>query len=316
MLGKLDEVDIRDIWKHEANDFTKWLSSEENLSALGDEIGISMSLVKTEAGVGAFSADIIAEEVSTGRKIVIENQLEQTDHDHFGKLFTYASGYDASILIWICREVRDEHRQAVDWLNERTNNNLHIFVIKMEVWKIGDSLPAPKFQVICSPNDWAKTVKETASGKLGETNMLQLDFWSEFNTYLQENNSKLKSRKPQPQHWYDITIEGMPTTQAYLSLTVAFGKNFIRCELYIPDNKELYHKIYEHRAAIEAEFGHELIWEENPKAKASTISIRKENIKVRDRKAWKDSHKWLMETGSKFSVVFPKYYQEYANLTI
>lgn len=316
MLGKLDKVDIRDIWKHEATDFTKWLSTEENLSTLGDEIGIDISLVKTEAGVGAFSADILAEEENTGRKIVIENQLEQTDHDHFGKLFTYGSGYDASILIWICRQVRDEHRQAIDWLNERTNNNLHIFVIKMEVWKIGDSSPAPKFQVICSPNDWAKTVKDTASGKLGETSMLQLDFWAEFNTYLQENNSQLKSRKPHPQHWYDVTVEDIPTSQAYLSLTVAFGKNFIRCEFYIPDNKELYHKMYEHKAAIEAELGHELIWEEGPKAKVSSIGIRKENVKVKDRKTWKDSHKWLMETSSKFSEAFPKYYQKYTNSTV
>lgn len=308
MLGKLVKVDIRDIWKNEATDFTKWLATEENLSALGDEIGISISLIKTEAGVGAFSADILAEEENTGRKIVIENQLEQTDHDHFGKLFTYGSGYNAGILIWVCREVRDEHRQAIDWLNERTDNSLHMFVIKMEVWKIGDSSPAPKFQIICSPNNWAKTVKDTASGKLSETNMLQLDFWTEFNTYLQENSSQLKSRKPQPQHWYDVTVEGIPTTQAYLALTVSFAKNFIRCEFYIPNNKELYHKMYQHEAEIEAELGYGLIWQELPKAKLSSTYIKKENVKVKDRKTWEGSHKWLMETASKFSEVFLKYY--------
>lgn len=308
MLGKLDKVDIRNIWKNEATDFTKWLASEENLSALGDEIGIGISLIKTEADVGAFSADILAEEENTGRKIVIENQLEQTDHDHFGKLFTYGSGHNASILIWVCRHVRDEHRQAIDWLNERTDNNLHIFVIKMEIWKIGDSLPAPKFQIICSPNDWAKTVKDTTSGKLSETNMLQRDFWTEFNTYLQENTSQLKLKKPHPQPWYDVSIEGIPTTQAYLSLTVSLGKKFIRCEFYVPNNKELYHRIYKHKAEIETALGFKLFWDELPKRKASGAYIKKENIKLNDRKTWVDSHKWLTETANKFTEVFPKYY--------
>lgn len=316
MLGKLEKINIREIWKNEATDFTKWLATEENLSALGDEIGIGISLIKTEAGVGAFSADILAEEENTGRKIVIENQLEQTDHDHFGKLFTYGSGHSASILIWVCREVRDEHRQAIDWLNERTDSNLNIFVIKMEVWKIGDSSPAPKFQIICSPNNWAKIMKDPVGGKLSEINMLQLDFWTEFNEYLQEIGSKLKSRKPQPHHWYDITIEGIPTTQACLSLTVSFAKKFIRCEFYIHDNKDLYHKIYQHKADIEAELGYELIWDELPQAKASSTHIKKEILKVKDRKTWEGSHKWIVDTASKFSEVFPKYYTKYTNSTV
>jgi len=308
MLGKLVEVDIREIWKNEATDFTKWLASEENLSALGEEIGIGISLIKTEARVGAFSADILAEEEKTGRKIVIENQLEQTDHDHFGKLFTYGSGYNASILIWVCREVRDEHRQAIDWLNDRTDNDLHMFVIKMEVWKIGDSSPAPKFQIICSPNNWAKTVKEGESGNLSETKLLQLEFWTEFNAYLQEISSPLKSREPQPRYFYDVTIDGIPRTQVYLSLTVSLRSNFVRCEFYIRNNKELYHKMYKQKAEIEAELGYKLIWEELPEAKASSIYIKKENVKVKDRKTWQGSHKWLMEAASKFSEVFPKYY--------
>jgi len=308
MLGKLVEVDIREIWKNEATDFTKWLASEENLSALGDEIGIGISLIKTEARVGAFSADILAEEEKTGRKIVIENQLEQTDHDHFGKLFTYGSGYNASILIWVCREVRDEHRQAIDWLNDRTDNDLHMFVIKMEVWKIGDSSPAPKFQIICSPNNWAKTVKVIDPDNLSGTKLLQLEFWTEFNGYLQEIRSPLKSREPQPRYFYDVAIDGIPRTQAYLSLTVSLRSDFIRCEFYIRNNKELYHKMYKHKAEIEAELGYELIWEELPEAKASSIYSKKENVKVKDRKTWQSSHKWLMETANKFSEVFPKYY--------
>ena len=311
MLGKINRVDIRDIWKNEAIDFTKWLATDENLSMLADEVGIRMHLIKTEAEVGAFSADILAEEENTGRKIVIENQLGQTDHDHFGKLFTYGSGYEAGILIWICKDVREEHRKAIDWLNERTDSTLHIFVLKIEAWKIDGSSPAPKFQIVCSPNDWAKTVKDTAGGsKLSATNMLQLDFWTDFNAYVEEKHGQLKLRKPQPQHWYDISIEGIPTTQAYLSLVVSFARDFIRCEFYIPNNKDLYHRMYQHKTEIEAELGFELSWQELPKAKASSINIKKQNVKLKDKETWESCYKWLMETGSKCAEVFRKYYQK------
>lgn len=308
MLGKLVKVDLRDIWKHEAIDYTNWLAKDENLALLGEEIGINMHLVEKEASVGKFSADILAEEENTGRKIVIENQLEQTDHDHFGKLFTYGSGYEAGILIWICREVREEHRNAIDWLNERTDNSLNIFVLRMEVWKIADSQPAPKFQIVCSPNDWAKTVKNTASGsKLSTTNMLQIEFWTNFNTFIQENHGQLRLRKPQAQHWYDISIDGISSSQAYISLTVSFNRDFIRCEFYIPNNKELFHKLSQHKTEIEKELGYGLTWQELPKAKASSIHIRKDNIKLKDGQTWVDAHEWLFEHTNKFIEVFPKY---------
>ena len=307
ILGKLETVNIRDVWKKEAADFSKWLAKEENLSLLGDEIGISMNLIRTEAGVGAFSADILAEEQNTGRKIVIENQLEETDHNHFGKLFTYGSGLDAGILIWICKHCREEHRQAIDWLNEKTNNTLHIFVIRMEVWKIGDSKPAPKFQVICSPNDWAKIIKDTSTGnnKLSETNLLQLDFWTEFNTYMNERSPGFKSRKPHPQHWYDLAIG---SSQAYISLTVSFTKNFIRSELYIQDNKELFEKLHNDKDAIEKELGLGLRWNESPKAKASSISILKNVPQIKNKGTWEDCFNWLGEMVNKFTDVSPKYF--------
>ena len=130
MLGKLSKVDIRTEWKNEAADFTKWLAQSENLAILSEEIGIDIKLIRTEASVGAFSADILAEEEETGRKIIIENQLESTDHDHLGKIITYGSGFDANILIWIFKEIREEHRQAIDWLNEKADTSLYIFAIQ------------------------------------------------------------------------------------------------------------------------------------------------------------------------------------------
>ena len=162
-LGRLEKGDLRKVWLNEALDFTQWLALEENLRLLSDEIGIDIKLLQTEVSVGKFHADILGEEEITGRNVIIENQLNITHHDHLGKIITYASGYDAEIIIWIVEDTREEHVRAIDWLNEHTDEDIYFFLIKIEVWKIGDFPYAPKFQVISQPNDWAKEVKIATS---------------------------------------------------------------------------------------------------------------------------------------------------------
>ncbi len=127
-LEKLKKVDLRSEWKNESSDFTTWLSRKENLDLLGEEIGIDISLIKTEANVGRYNVDILAEEENTGRKIIIENQLENTNHDHLGKIITYATGYDAEIIICVVKDARDEHKQAIDWLNRHMDQNVNFFI--------------------------------------------------------------------------------------------------------------------------------------------------------------------------------------------
>ena len=140
-LGKLTRVDLREYWKHEALDFTRWLAEPENIELLADEIGIGIQITQTEASVGRFNVDILAEEENTGRKIIIENQLEMTDHTHLGQLITYAAGLDAEFVVWIVRDVREEHQQAVDWLNEHTDEGINFFLVAIELWRIADSSP-------------------------------------------------------------------------------------------------------------------------------------------------------------------------------
>ena len=186
---------------------------------MSEEIGIDIVLKETEASVGRFNVDILAIENNSDRLIVIENQLEQTDHDHLGKIITYASGFNAEIIIWIVKDIREEHQQAIDWLNEHTDENINFFIVKMELWKIDNSVPAPKFNIISKPNNWAKALKNTSSKtkRESELSMKQLDFWTEFITYLKSNQSTLKTRKANPQHWYDISCGN---SKAYLSLTI------------------------------------------------------------------------------------------------
>lgn len=304
-LGKLHKVDLRKAWQHEASDFTKWLAEEKNLGLLSDEIGIDLQLIQTEASVGKFNVDILAEETNTGRKIIIENQLETTDHDHLGKIITYASGYDAEIIIWIVKEVRDEHKQAIDWLNEHTDEKINFFAIKMELWQIGDSPYAPKFQIISKPNDWAKAMRKSVAQS--PTKSLQLDFWNKFKEYAKTNSSKLRLRKAYPQHWYDISFG---SSEAYIELTVNSQKNQIACEIYIPDSKELYHFLEKYRDDIEDELDIKLEWMPLEEKKASRIKATIEaDINNNDR--WDEYFNWLNTTAQKFQKVFLKYIKKY-----
>ena len=156
-LGKLEEVDIRELWKHEQYDFSEWLFKEENIEMLSDEIGLTLTEINKEVFVGFYRCDLVAKDETTGIKVIIENQLEATNHDHLGKIITYASGLDANFVIWIVKEAREEHRSAIEWLNNKTTKDISFFLMEIRAYKIGDSLPAPKFVVIEKPNDFVKT---------------------------------------------------------------------------------------------------------------------------------------------------------------
>ena len=303
-LGKLKKVDLRKIWKKEASDFTNWLSEEENLTLLGDEIGIDIKLLQTEASTGRYNVDILAEEENTGRKITIENQLEPTNHEHLGKVITYASGFDAEIAIWIVKDVKDEHKRAIDWLNDHTDDKINFFAIKMELWQINDSEYAPKFQVIAKPNEWAKALKKSGGqSSLTETKIMQLDFWNKFKEYAENKGIKIRLRKPRPQHWYDISVG---SSDAHISLTMNTQENSVGCEIYIPDAKELYNELFANKESIEAELKDELNWMELSMKKASRIKISKE-ADISDADAWETYFKWLKEETEKFQKVFSKY---------
>lgn len=305
MLGKLIKVeDLRTIWKHEALDFTKWLSNSENLSLLGDEIGIEINLIEREASMGSFNVDILAEEENTGRKIIIENQLEATDHDHLGKLITYASGYDAEIIIWVVKEIREEHRQAIDWLNEHTDEKLNFFIVKVELWKIEDSPCAVKFQVVSRPNDWAKSIRQSASNtNLSDTKLLQLEFWNGFKEFVTEKGTSLKLRKTFPQHWYNMSYG---VSGSNITLTINTQSKSIGCEIYIHDSKELYYSYEQHKEKIESELGYQLEWMELPNKKASRIKVSTP-ADINNRSKWENHFEWLKKTAEQFQQVFYKY---------
>ena len=308
-LGKLSKTDLREIWKNEEYDFSTWLAEEENLVLLSDEIGISIKLIEKEVGVGKYSLDILAEEEGTGRKIVIENQLENTNHDHLGKIITYAAGHDASIVIWIFKDIREEHRSAIDWLNESTGEDVLFFGVKLEAWKINNSEPAPKFQVICRPNEWAKVVKHSSDNKdLGETELKKLDFWTKLKSYALEKKILLFRPTPGPQHWYNITIG---SSDAHIGLSLNTRENLLGCEIYINDRKSLFEFLKGQKKVIEDQLKGKLEWIEAKKA--CRIVQRKDNADIDDEANVTTSFNWLIDRAIAFHKVFSPLVKQFKN---
>lgn len=308
MLGRLKKVDLRKEWKNEATEFTRWLAKKENLALLGEAIGIELRLLQEEADVGRYSLDILAEEEMTGHKVVIENQLEVSDHDHLGKIITYAAGHEAKFIIWIVESVREEHMKAIDWLNEHTDEETNFFLIKVELLQIDDSPLAPQFDVLSQPNDWAKTFKQTqGSENIRGIKTKQLEFWQKFKESVQ-NNTFLRLRRPQPQHWYDLALG---SSECHISLTINSQEGSLGCELYIDESKELYRFLEAKKGEIESELGKPLEWMELPAKKASRIKLsNKGNISQEDE--WPRYFEWYKESAELFFRVFGKYVKDYS----
>ncbi len=304
ILGKIERIDdLRNIWAHEARDFTKWLAQEDNLALLSDAIGINIALEERESSVGDFNVDLYATEVGTGRRIIIENQLEFSNHDHLGKIITYASGKGAEVIVWIVKHARDEHKNAIEWLNQHTDENIGFFLIEIELWKINDSLPAPKFNVVEKPNDWAKAMK-VAEG-LSPLQKLQIDFWQAFNEYAfakPEFKKVFSQRKASPQHWYDVSVG---RSSYHITFTVNSQKKRIGAEIYISDDKDSYSHFFGKKAEIEKELGETIEWKEATKD-CRILLLNNGDIK-KGNDYWNSYFDWFCEKGIKLREIALKY---------
>ena len=268
-IGKLEEVDIRELWKHEQYDFSEWLSKKENIENLNDILGLTLVDISKETYVGSYRCDLFAKDETTGIKVIIENQLEMSNHDHLGKIITYASGLDAKVVVWIVKEAREEHRSAIEWLNNNTNSNINFFLIEIHAYKIGNSDNAPMFQVIEQPNDFIKNNKSINSNDtMNKSQSQRLEFWNQFNNVLFERGKPFNVRKATTDHWYNVAIG---TSDAHIDITLVNKDSVIGVELYITDNKELFDKLYQRKDEIESDLGFKLDWRRLNNSKASRI---------------------------------------------
>jgi Domain of unknown function (DUF4268) len=285
-LGRLEEItDIRTIWQHEEYDFSQWLSQEDNLQQLSSTLGIDIIDPQTEVRSGSFEIDILATEGQTNNTIIIENQLENSNHEHLGKIITYASGKDAKYVIWIVKKAREEHRSAIDWLNSITNEQIHFFLIEIKVYRIGESEPAPKFEVISQPNDWGKIVKNVSNkDELNNSQLLRIEFWSE---YL--NSINRTDRKPTKDHWMGFYGYG---SGCYLSLVTSTLEKVSCIDLIIKD-KSKYEQLVTNGSKISEKFENYNFWGfDKEEAKSGGLRV-KSNYDYRKKDDWPKIFEWF-----------------------
>lgn len=308
-LGKLVRVDLRKVWEHEARDFSGWLVKDENLALLSEELGIEIELVGTEQSSGRFKIDILAKETNSGDYIIIENQLEPTNHDHLGKVITYAAGYDAKYIIWIVKDVLDEHQKAIEWLNEHLDDSISCFLIKIEVWQIGDSKPAPRFEVISLKNNWVATLKKSVeSEELSANQLKQQEFWTALKENFQSRDKEMSVQTPGPKHWLNFSLG---SSFCHPCLTINSKENFVSCDLWT-NNKEFLVFLQEREEKIQEDLGISFNWWEANKTGGLRIRLYVED--VYDQSKFSNSFDWLYTTVKLFQKVFKKNIDEFKQL--
>lgn len=306
-LGKLIKVELRDVWANEATDFTPWLAKDENLEELSETLGMDLEATSTEHSVGSFRADMLCKDAYSGKSVLIENQLEKTNHTHLGQILTYCAGLDVKTIIWIASRFTDEHRAALDFLNEITEEDVSFFGLEVELWKIGNSVPAPKFNIVSRPNTWTKSLRENYQhgGEISDLKQQQLLYWTAFREYMEARNSPVKCHKAGPHHWINMRIG---KSGFWLNARVNSQKLLIATDFNVKTkgSKHLYEQFLSQKDAIESEFGNSLNWNELPDKQVSIIGCFKENTDFRNEANWQEQFEWLATNVEKLDKVFRK----------
>lgn len=296
-LGRLERHDLRTIWTNEATGFTPWLAQDENLSLLGEALCMELELEAQEKAVGPFRADILCRDVGNDHWVLVENQLERTDHGHLGQLLTYASGLEAVTIVWIAAQFTEEHRATLDWLNRITNDSFRFFGVEVELWRIGDSPAAPKFNIVSKPNGWSQAVAQAArvidEADLSPTRVLQRNYWAAFNKLLDAEGGPIAgNKKPQPQAWMSF-----PTGRSrfHLNAVMARPRGQVRADLYIGgvNAKAYFRMLQAQKSEIERDLGYSLEWDELPEGQDCRISCSLSEVDPENEADWPRQHEWL-----------------------
>jgi hypothetical protein len=306
-LGRLKAIELREVWESEAADFTPWLAQPDNLAVLADTIGMELELEAQEKTVGPFRADILCKDVDTEHWVLIENQLARTDHVHLGQLLTYAAGLQAVTIVWVAAKFTEEHRATLDWLNEITDSRFRFFGLEVELWQIGDSPAAPRFNVVSKPNDWTKVVSRAAR-QLGdegvtETKALQMRYWQGLKELMESEDIPIRCQSPRPQHWTNF---GIGRAGFHLAATVNTKESRIGAELFIrgEDPKAAFALLQGEKEKIEREMGEPLSWQELPERIASRIALYKEGVDPAEEADWPNQHRWIADALVRLDRVF------------
>jgi hypothetical protein len=301
-LGEIKTVGVRSVWAHEEHDFTPWLAREENIAKLSKELGLELQVERIEVPVGPYWADILAKETAGGF-VVIENQFGKTDHDHLGKILTYAATLGATTIIWIAERFTDEHRKVIEWLNEHTSVDFGLYAVEIELWQIDSSRPAVRFNVLSKPTEIARQANVAKSaGPLSDARKLQLEFWTEFRNKLLERKIVASAQTPRPQYWFEVPLG---RANIYLSNIANTSDGRIGVRVYIGNKiaDAALPQLVAEREAIESEIGHPLLWNPNPDNDDKIVALSRD-ADLYDRGKWPEYISWLVDMVDKFKRVF------------
>lgn len=304
-LGRLTTVPPREVWIHEARNFTPWVL--ENVDVLSDLLGMDLVLDVAERPVGSFSLDVMGRDLSDDSVVIVENQLEQSDHLHLGQILTYAAGTNPKTIVWITTGFRSEHRAALNWLNEHTDPDTRFFGVEIEVVRIGDSAPAPNFRLAVEPNDWEKQLKAaTVAGAMTEKSRLYWDFWDKFRTRAFSEHPDWKgSRTPR-----SGPCSGLPTGTSGAEFASCFKSDGLRLEIYLnhPDravNLARLEGLRAKRDQFEQALGETATWDEMAAtggrvAKSARVYVTSTFESVEEVDQWPAMMDWLMDQHVRF----------------
>lgn len=299
VLGTLTQVDLREVWKKEDADFTPWLAKPEHISAVGNALNLDLEVQAEEQPVGPYKADIFCLDLADGSPVLIENQLERTDHNHLGQLLTYAAGLDAVTIIWIAKKFTDEHRAALDWLNQRTDEHVNFFGLEIELWRIGGSAIAPKFNVVCRPNDWVKSANRS-KGTSARSILLQT-FWADLLNANENSKHPIRFQKPS-YNWTNVSI-GRSNVHVTVLCRPKQGNVSVQLQIALAGEKILYQQLKDAQTEIESEIGQELIWEEGVDQIVSFVAIDYP-VDVESETSRTQGCEWALNMTRKFIQVF------------
>ena len=304
-IGKLKEVELRNLWKHEQYDFSEWLSQNENIELLNDILGLTLTDISKEVYVGSYRCDLVAVDESSGIKVIIENQLESSNHEHLGKIITYASGLDAQVVVWIVKNAKEEHRSAIEWLNNNTNSDINFFLIELHAYKIGDSLPAPYFEIIEKPNDFIKNNKVNGNkNKLNKSQSERLIFWNRFNEILIDKGKPFNVRKATTDHWYDVAIG---SSSSHISIELINKEKHVRIGLYMVDDKEYFDKLFANKDTIETQLGIKLEWQRECSGNVSRVKYKLPGLDYDNHSNYDELINKSIDIAANMQKVFKKY---------
>ena len=305
-LGKLEKQDLRAAWETEDRHFTPWLGDDDNINLLGEVLGLELEVEAQEADVGPFKADLVCRDSGSGALVLIENQLEKSDHKHLGQLMTYAAGLDAAYVVWIAGNIQSEHRAAMDWLNDITDEKFRFFGLELELWKIGESNFAPKFNIVAKPNDWRKNA-QTGLKKIGratsDAQQLQGEYWEQFVSYLNETKRVKAQPRPQQQPILKVAV-GKSGVEIDCKLDKRANEISIVLLMWMDSADSIFEALHNQKENIEREIGVVLEWLPMPNAKTTKVRLVGPSVDISDRNNWSKMNEWFGEYIVRFDKAF------------